>query len=80
MILARPPEVMQTTVMMTQRFAAIEGLRRFIIDVPVLTPRLSAYWVNLMTPVPAGIAFPLIEGLKAETVCEDHRIRAFDTA
>ena len=42
---------------------------------PVLTPRLSAYWVNLMTPVPAGIAFPLIEGLKSETICEDDRIR-----
>ena len=42
---------------------------------PVFTPRLSAYWVNIMTPVPAGIAFPLIEGLKSEMVCEDVRIR-----
>ena len=42
---------------------------------PVLTPRLSAYWVNIMTPVPAGIAFPLIEGMKSEMTCEDNRIR-----
>jgi hypothetical protein len=46
-----------------------------MIVVPVLTPRLSAYWANLVTPVPASIAFPLIEGLKSETVCEDDRIR-----
>jgi uncharacterized protein YbjT (DUF2867 family) len=68
------PEVLTYREMML-RFAAILGLKRYIIDVPVLTPRLSAYWVNLMTPVPAGIAFPLIEGLKAETICEDDRIR-----
>ena len=68
------PEVMTYREMML-RFAGIEGLKRYIIDVPVLTPRLSAYWVNLMTPVPAGIAFPLIEGLKSEMICEDDRIR-----
>ena len=69
------PDVLTYREMML-RFAAILGLKRWIIDVPVLTPRLSAYWVNIMTPVPAGIAFPLIEGLKSEMVCEDDRIRA----
>ena len=68
------PEILTYREMML-RFAANLGLKRYIIDVPVLTPRLSAYWVNLMTPVPAGIAFPLIEGLKSETICEDDRIR-----
>ena len=68
------PDVLTYRDMML-RFASILGLKRWIIDVPVLTPRLSAYWVNIMTPVPAGIAFPLIEGLKAEMVCEDDRIR-----
>lgn len=43
---------------------------------PVLTPRLLAYWANLVTPVPASIAFPLIEGLKSETICEDDRINS----
>ncbi len=56
---------------MMQTYAAVKGLRRLIITAPVLTPRLSAYWVNLMTPIPASIAFPLIEGLKTETICEN---------
>jgi hypothetical protein len=60
---------------MMERFARIVGLKRRLIVVPVLTPRLSAYWINLVTPVPGSIAFPLVEGLKAETVCEEHRIR-----
>ena len=68
------PEVLTYKEMM-ERFARILGCRRWMIVVPVLTPRLSAYWVNLVTPVPASIAFPLIEGLKSETVCEDDRIK-----
>ncbi len=68
------PDVLTYREMML-RFAGILGLKRWIIDVPVLTPRLSAYWVNIMTPVPAGIAFPLIEGMRSEMVCEDDRIR-----
>ena len=37
--------------------------RRLIIPVPVLTPRLSSYWIHLVTPVPASLAQPLAEGL-----------------
>ena len=69
------PDVLTYKEMM-ERFARILGLHRWMIVVPVLTPRLSAYWANLVTPVPASIAFPLIEGLKSETVCEDHRIES----
>lgn len=47
------------------------GLRRLLLQVPVLTPRLSSYWVNLVTPIPTGMARALIEGLKHETVCEE---------
>jgi uncharacterized protein YbjT (DUF2867 family) len=39
--------------------------------VPVLTPRLSSLWIGLVTPVDAGVAKPLIEGLSTETVVED---------
>jgi Protein of unknown function (DUF2867) len=39
--------------------------------VPVLTPRLSSYWVHLVTPVPSAMARPLIEGLRNETVVRD---------
>lgn len=60
---------------MMQIYADVKGLKRVIIPVPILTPRLSAYWVNLVTPIPASLAFPLIEGLKVETVCENDDAR-----
>lgn len=41
------------------------------IVVPVLTPRLSSLWIGLVTPVDAGVAKPLIEGLSTETVVSD---------
>lgn len=54
---------------MMERFAAIAGRRKpAIVTVPVLTPRLSSYWVALVTPVEAGLARPLVEGLSAEMV------------
>jgi uncharacterized protein YbjT (DUF2867 family) len=56
---------------MMRTYARIRGLRRLMIPVPVLTPRLSSYWVNLISPVPAGIARPLIEGLRNEVVVRD---------
>lgn len=49
-------------------YAAERGLRRYMVPVPVLTPRLSSYWVHLVTPIPATIARPLIEGLGNEVV------------
>lgn len=49
--------------------------RKFLmIPVPVLTPRLSSYWLNLMTSVPMSIAYPLVEGLRNDTYCTDRRI------
>ncbi len=57
-----------------QIYARVRGLKRLILSVPVLTPVLSAYWINLITPVPAGIVLPLLEGLKNEVICRDRRI------
>lgn len=51
------------------------GLRRLLIQVPVLTPRLSSYWVNLVTPIPARLARSLIESVKHETTCENDDAR-----
>jgi len=48
--------------------------RRWIIPVPVLTPRLSSYWIHLVTPLSHKIAIPLAEGLKNPVVCRDDRI------
>ena len=54
---------------MMDRFAEIAGLRRrLVIPVPVLTPRLSSYWVALVTPVDLALARPLVEGLSAEMI------------
>ncbi len=61
------PDVLSYGQMM-RSYARVRGLRRLMIPVPVLTPRLSSYWVNLVSPVPAGIARPLIEGLRSEVV------------
>ncbi|MBT8341934.1 MAG: SDR family oxidoreductase, partial [Desulfatitalea sp.] len=48
---------------------------RIIVPVPLLTPKLSARWIHLVTPVPAAIALPLTEGLRLPTTCKDFRIR-----
>ncbi len=57
---------------MMRGYARARGLRRRLQPVPVLTPKLSSYWVHLVTPIPATIARPLIEGLRNETVVRDH--------
>ncbi len=57
-------------------YAEEAGLhKRLIIPVPVLTPRLSSYWIHLVTPVPASLARPLAEGLSNPVLCRDTRIR-----
>ena len=60
--------------MMTQ-YAEERRLRRWLIHVPVLTPRLSSYWVHWVTPVSASIAKPLIEGLRNEVIVHDPSAR-----
>jgi uncharacterized protein YbjT (DUF2867 family) len=52
-------------------YAEVRGLRRWMLPVPVLTPRLSSYWVDVVTPIPSAIARPLIEGLRNENVVRD---------
>ena len=47
---------------------------RWILPVPVLTPRLSSYWIHLITPLSHHIAKPLAEGLKNPVVCRERRI------
>lgn len=49
-------------------YARARGLRRLLLPVPVLTPRLSAYWVHWMTPIHAGISSALIEGLHNDVI------------
>ena len=60
---------------MIERIARLLGKRPLIVEVPVLTPHLSSLWLHLVTPVNAGVARPLIEGLRSETIVHDDRIR-----
>ena len=63
---------------MLRGYARARGLKRWLVPVPVLTPRLSSYWVHLVTPVPAAIAQPLIRGLRNDVVvCDDSAQRLF---
>ena len=57
------PEVM-TYRNMIDRIARIRGKHPRIVEVPVLTPRLSSWWLHLVTPVKASVARPLIDGLR----------------
>ena len=71
------PEIL-TYKMMMQKYTKARGIaQRIIIDVPLLTPTLSAYWVDLVTPISSGIAHPLIEGMKNEVICLDNRIEEY---
>jgi uncharacterized protein YbjT (DUF2867 family) len=55
------------------QYAKIRGLRRWVIPVPVLTPRLSSLWLGLVTPVYARVGRALIEGVKNETIVTDRK-------
>lgn len=60
---------------MLSRTAAHLGNHPIIIPVPVLSPQLSVYWVDLVTDVPKSVAHPLVFGLKNPVVVTDDRIR-----
>ena len=68
------PEVM-TYREMIERIARLLGRRPLIVEVPVLTPYLSSLWLNLVTPVSASVARPLVEGLRNPTIAREERIR-----
>jgi uncharacterized protein YbjT (DUF2867 family) len=69
------PEVLSYEDLMRQ-FGALVGRRPRILPVPVLTPRLSSYWLNLVTAVPTNVARALIEGLAHDVLASDAPIRA----
>jgi uncharacterized protein YbjT (DUF2867 family) len=61
---------------MIRQFAGVMGSRVRILPVPVLTPRLSSHWLDLVTAVPANVARPLIEGLRHDLLGDDREMRA----
>ncbi|GAA4446025.1 SDR family oxidoreductase [Phytohabitans houttuyneae] len=70
------PDVLTFADMM-RRYARVAGLsRRVVVPVRPLTPRLSAYWVGLVTPVPGRLARPLVQSLVHEAIVRDRAIAA----
>lgn len=61
---------------MMERYAAVRGLPRVILPVPVLAPKLAALWVGLVTPIPNCLAVPLVEGVVQPVVADTSRARA----
>jgi uncharacterized protein YbjT (DUF2867 family) len=49
--------------------------KRWIVRLPILTPKISSYWVALVTPVKLTLIKPLIEGLRTEAICRENRIK-----
>jgi uncharacterized protein YbjT (DUF2867 family) len=53
---------------MIRRYAKIRDLKRWLIPLPFLSPKLSALWIDLVTPIPSQIAHYLVEGLRNEVI------------
>nr|WP_240761128.1 NAD(P)H-binding protein [Mycolicibacterium sp. CR10] len=70
------PDVMEYGDAM-QGYAQVAGLRRrLIIVLPFLTPTIASWWVGLVTPIPSGLARPLVESLEHDAVMHEHDIDA----
>jgi uncharacterized protein YbjT (DUF2867 family) len=60
-----------------QVYAEEAGLRRrVIVALPLLTPSIASWWVGLVTPIPSGLARPLVESLAHDAVMSEHDIDA----
>lgn len=57
-------------------FAQAAGLKRYIYTVPVMTPKLSSYWLYFVTSTTYKLAAALVSSMKVEVVCKDNRINA----
>ncbi len=53
------------------------GLQRWIIPLPVLTIKISSYWLNLFTPVPYSVAQSLVEGLSSEVILQNNHAKEY---
>ena len=57
-------------------YGRLAGRKPLILAVPVLTPRLSSYWLRLVTSVPVNVARALVEGLEHDFIADDAELRA----
>lgn len=65
------PDILSYDKIMREMARALGVPRRRVLPVPVLTPKLSSWWIHLVTPVGHRIARPLAEGLRNRVVCAD---------
>jgi uncharacterized protein YbjT (DUF2867 family) len=68
------PDVLTYEAVIRRTARLLTGREPFILPVPVLSPRLSSYWLGFVTDVPRSVAIPLVLGLKNPVVVSDHRI------
>ena len=66
----------QTFREMMASYARVRGLRRLIVPVPVLAPRLAGLWIGLVTPIPNRLAVPIVEGIVEPVVADTRRARS----
>lgn len=67
------PEILTYREMMLQ-FARTRGLKRYILTVPVMTPRLSSYWLYFVTATSYKLAANLVDSMKVQVICKDNRL------
>lgn len=71
------PDIVSYREMMQVYAKAARLPRRVIIPVPLLTPRLSSLWIGLVTPLPVGVARPLVDSLRNDVTVRDTAARRF---
>ncbi len=67
------PDIM-TYKQMLLRFASVRGLKRWIGIVPVMTPKLSSYWLYFITSTSYSLAQNLVDSMKVEVICKDNKL------
>ncbi|MFC7229002.1 NAD(P)H-binding protein [Salinirubellus salinus] len=73
------PDVLTYEDVIRRTARLLTGSEPFILPVPVLSPRLSSYWLGFVTDVPRSVAIPLVLGLKNPVVVSDHRMEELVT-
>lgn len=69
------PDILSYKEMMLQ-YAEVRHLKRFILTLPLLTPRLSSLWLNMVTSVPYALARSLVDSMKNEVICKENNINS----
>jgi uncharacterized protein YbjT (DUF2867 family) len=69
------PDILTYKEMLLQ-FAQAKNLKRYIYTVPVMTPKLSSYWLYFVTSISFKLASALVSSMKVEVICKDNRVNS----